>query len=819
MKLLNLTTTTIILCTITSNNLRSQLLSQDPINFPDYVRSIPFVDEHDNVYAITGRELYSVTSKGVENWKYVSDGESIYPESLCTTDDGRILFATYDEILHCIDNTGDSLWSYKMRDLSQRYRDGCHIVYSENDKVVVSSADSFIYVINGSGVLEWDKKFNFPFAYAPAVYQDSIIYCAPYRDTVFHAFDMDGNELWKFHPGYELFYKRTPVINSRGEVCMYGENSYSGAVKILDKNGIVKFETYEDLTSDPYFDEHDNLYFSYLNYGSYVKCFDSSGNTKWNFRVLGYVYSTPRLGPDGNLYFGSDGGNVFCLDATNGTEIYKFKFNGEIRYPVDFTSDGTIFCLVGHPAPFSVEGVLKSINNPQPPLWLVENKGFTKAPAISNNGIVVVCSTDSVYAYDENGQEIWNYSSEGDTLEVPVIFDNTVIITSRNKLTSLNLEGGALNWREQADGQYLDAPGVGLDKSIYIGSTDKNLYAYSASGEIKWSYTAEDQIVHSPAVTSLGDIVFTCQRGFLYSLDSSGNLNFKKELLAYNDTVPFISCHSPTIDGYGNIYIGTETDKDRTAALMSFSPTGNFNWARFFKFDNINSNLYPPTFDKDNNLYFTFVRSLRSFDIAGNWRYLDKENNIRWDVYLRGERLINNPTVDISGNVYIGSTTGSIYKSNSLCELTWVYCNADNEQLPSPVFIGESGKYFFTADSKLHHIVEPIVAPSEVYSKNRSDNGNTNLFYTKDITGINSISEEFGLQIYPNPVRDYLTISWKDMPYSLNLNIYDVQGKLIYQKQVDNGIPISVDQLNSGVYMIRFFNGDKFVQSSKIIID
>ena len=806
------------MCTFTSNSLWSQLLSHDPINFPDYVRSIPFVDDNDNVYVITGRELFSIRPEGTENWKYFSDNESIYPESLCTTSEGNILFATYDEMVHCVDTTGDSLWSYKMRDLSKRYRDGCHIVYSVNDKILVSSADSFLYVLNASGMLEWDKKFEQPFASAVASYKDSIIYCAPYRDTVFYAFDFTGNSLWEYHPGDERVVKRTPVVNSRGDVCAYSQNSYSGAVKILDTKGNIKFEVFRDLTSDPYFDEQDNLYFAENDWFTYVMCFDSSGNEKWRFNPWTYVYSTPRVGPDGNLYFGADNGNVYCLDTIDGSEIYRFKFNREIRYPVDFTSDGTIFCLVGHPAPYSLEGVLRSISNPEAPLWMVKDTEFTKSPAISSNGIIVVCSIDSVYAYNENGEEIWNYSNEGDTLEVPVIYENTVIVASRNKLTTLNLDDGSLRWRKQANGQFYDAPGIGLDNSIYIGSSDNNLYAYSSQGDLKWSFTAEDSIIHSPAVTSLGNIVFSCQSGWLYSLDSSGNLNFKTELLSRYDTVPYISSHPPTIDGYGNIYIGTESNEKRTAALMSFNHTGNLNWDRSFGADNKDFNVYPPTFDKDNNLYFRFGRLLRSYDVAGYQRYLDEVNNIRWEVELRGEWLISNPTVDNSGNVYIGSTTGSIYKVNSLCELSWVYTNADNEYLPSPVFIGESGKYFFTADGKLHHFVENTNA-SEVYSKNRSDNGNTNLFYTKDITGIINPQKSYDISIVPNPVKDHLTIYWKDLPNSLDLYLYDIQGKLVFHKQVSSGMSVPVNGINSGIYMARLLSSKKFIHSSKIIVE
>ncbi len=800
---------------LTSIFVNAQFKSYDPIYFPDYVYNIPFIDDYNNVYVSTGNYLHSLTVKGDKNWRFQTNGEDIYPESLCKSRDGKILFAAYDEMVYCIDTTGSLVWNYQLRGLTERYRDGCHIVCSDNNYFIVSSADSFIYVLNSFGILQWDKKFNFPIAEPAGVFKDSIVYCAPYRDTVFYAFDFGGDLLWQFYPGYRTYFNKAPAVDLDGNVCAYAENYYGNDIWVFRKDGDIKYKTstWVDMYSDPYFDVTGSLYFGN---GYSMKCLNGNGEFRWEFRTDGYVLSSPRIGLDGNLYFGSDDGNVYCLDPLSGNKIYKFHFNEQIRYPVEFGKDSSIFCIIGYPGQFGGAGKIRRIYHPEPANWIVSDRNFVKSPALSDNGIIVACSIDSVFAYTESGSALWNYDNEGDSLEIPVIFDNSVIITSRNKITCLVLSDGSLVWQKDANGQFYDSPGIGPDRSIYIGSTDNNLYAYSPDGEIKWSYVADNDILYSPAITSTGDIVFCCQSGNLYSLDSDGNLNFKAGILPIGLTVPYISNNSPTIDGYGNIYIGTEKSNKNNAALLSYNNHGNLNWSRLFGSDYPDFNMYPPTFDKDNNIYFRFSRSLESYSLDGTPRW-DEENNQTWRINFR-EPLLDNPTIDYSGNIYVSTSYGNIYKLNSSGDLIWVYSISDNNIAPSSIFIGDAGKYFFTGDSILHHI-EDSNDPSQVYCKNKSDNGNTNLFHVSENISSIQINNELHIEFSPNPVLSIGTFSYTENN-SIQIEIFDASGTLIHSihdKDRDGKTSLDFLKFNPGLYLYRLIDEDGLIYKGKLI--
>lgn len=801
-----------------SNSLWSQFLSHDPIYFPENVYSPPFV-ANDQVYAITGKTLHCLTPVGKEKWAYVSSTESIYSESLCSSGKGEIYFATHDEVLHCIDTSGNDLWTYKMRDLSAKYRDGCHIVYTENNEILVSSADSFLYVLNAAGDLQWEKKFPAPFANKIAYYSDSVIYCCPYRDTVVYAVDFAGEELWTFYPGYETFFSKTPAVNAKGDVCFFAKNGYGQAIWVLDKKGETVYYMYPyfNVNSDPWFTPEGNLL-----YGSArsMICWDTLGNKKWDFETNDQVYSSPRTGPDDNIYFGSDDGHVYCLDQADGTKISSYKTNNRIRYPVDFTSDGHVFFLIGHPAPFSVYGKLNSFSNLESADWSINGRSFHKSPAISSDGTVVVCSMDSVFAFNEGGVFLWDYDPQVDTLEIPVIFDNTVIITSRNNMTALQLDDGSFKWSLESSGQFHDSPGIGPDGSIYLGSTDGHLYAYSETGIHQWTYQAEGEIIHAPATNSNGDIVFCCQNGYLYSLDASGKLTFKTQLPSADGTMPYLASHSPTIDGSGNIYVGTEKNSERRAILMSYSPSGSQRWERGFRSDRSNFRMLPPTFDTKDYLYFRFGTSLYSYDLDGGIRWID-ENGLRtqWIVNV-SEGGYELPSVDSAENVYVSTSSGNIYKVNSNRELPWVYNNAEFVHPPSPLFIRDGGKYYFTADSKMSSFTESSGAVG-LHSKHKSNNGNTNMFVISKHTNTDSPGQinKYEIQLYPNPVKDKLFVTWTNPAAQMDLSIFNIEGKLVLWETVYNGAWVQTGILNTGIYLVKLVDETSSVYFDKIIVE
>jgi trimeric autotransporter adhesin len=86
----------------------------------------------------------------------------------------------------------------------------------------------------------------------------------------------------------------------------------------------------------------------------------------------------------------------------------------------------------------------------------------------------------------------------------------------------------------------------------------------------------------------------------------------------------------------------------------------------------------------------------------------------------------------------------------------------------------------------------------------------------EQISEISNI-ENSGISLYPNPVSDKLTISLSNPDYRLLLNIYSVNGELLYSYNI-KGIQttIDMDNFNSGCYILKIITSDG-VMTNKII--
>jgi len=73
--------------------------------------------------------------------------------------------------------------------------------------------------------------------------------------------------------------------------------------------------------------------------------------------------------------------------------------------------------------------------------------------------------------------------------------------------------------------------------------------------------------------------------------------------------------------------------------------------------------------------------------------------------------------------------------------------------------------------------------------------------------GINDIHNEFSIQVYPNPVSDWLTINSPiDIP--LNLSLSDLSGRILDQYSFKKEIRINISAYSKSCYILRFSTAD-----------
>ncbi|MFY0599643.1 MAG: T9SS type A sorting domain-containing protein [Cyclobacteriaceae bacterium] len=72
------------------------------------------------------------------------------------------------------------------------------------------------------------------------------------------------------------------------------------------------------------------------------------------------------------------------------------------------------------------------------------------------------------------------------------------------------------------------------------------------------------------------------------------------------------------------------------------------------------------------------------------------------------------------------------------------------------------------------------------------------------------------ISLYPNPANEYINIIGKGVNNISSIEIYNVQGKLVINKQVDSN-SIDISSLNKGVYMVRINDNTGKIRTEKLI--
>ncbi|MBS1717551.1 MAG: PQQ-binding-like beta-propeller repeat protein [Armatimonadetes bacterium] len=187
---------------------------------------------------------------------------------------------------------------------------------------------------------------------------------------------------------------------------------------------------------------------------------------KWKFPTGGRIFSSP-VTANGLIYFGSDDGNIYAVDATTGVQKWMAATGG----PVDST------------------------------------------PAVVDGSLYVVSYDGRLYCLDAaTGDTKWKFITEGE-----------------RRFEAKGIHGFQPRTQTFADpyDMYQSSPTV-VNGTVYFGSGDTNVYAVNAeSGELKWKFKCGDVVHASPAVSG-GVVFFGSWDSFFYAVDeATGALKWK----------------------------------------------------------------------------------------------------------------------------------------------------------------------------------------------------------------------------------------------------------------------------------------------------
>jgi len=288
------------------------------------------------------------------------------------------------------------------------------------------------------------------------------------------------------------------------------------------------FPTGDRVVSSPVM--HEGMLFFGSDDGCVYAVDAATGRERWRFRTGGPVSATPAV-DGGRVFVGSYDGKFYALDEASGALVWKFATEGEKRFEARGLH-GFLPRRQTYADPFDV---------------------YLSSPVVADGAVFFGSGDGHVYALAvADGQRRWTFDTGEVVHASPAVVSGVVYVGSWNsRFFALDARSGAERWHFQAGTDDLIHNQVGFQSSpavvegtVYVGCRDANLYALdAATGREKWRYpTNGSWVVTSPAV-SAGRVVFaTSDSSLVTALDAAtGKQQWQQSTRAYVFASPAVA--------------------------------------------------------------------------------------------------------------------------------------------------------------------------------------------------------------------------------------------------------------------------------------
>jgi len=630
--------------------------------------------------------------------------------------DGTIYIGSHDRILNAVSPDGNLKWSFPTRSSILR-----SAVLATDGTIYVGDVDGNLYAINPDGTHKWVVETKGRIWSHPTIGRDGTLFLITRSGSTeapgkLHAISPDGIEKWVFAlgPGGEIY--NSPAIGDDGTIYVTSEDGKLHAIT-YDGRERWTFDAGGRSTSSPAVANDDTIYFGSWDRG--LCAVASDGTLKWRFTVENEIYSSPAIGSNGTVYILDTDQVLYALGST-GKLKWRFETNG-MGAPVTIGADGTIYIAPGdHLLALDLHGNLKwrFTWGDIPEGWA--GLQLDSSPVIGPDGVIYIAAMNGMlYAIGEASTEEtidltglanspwpmyrhdlqhmgrssnkgpdhpevkWYFASGlySEVISSPAIAaDGTIYVGSTDHNLYAISPNGTERWYFTTGAEIVSSPAIASDSTIYVGSSDGNLYAIDPDGSEKWHFTTQGSLEASPAIGADGTIYIGSGDGNLYAISAYG---YEKWRFIAEDAVH----SSPALGVDGTIYVAPEHGH-----LYAISPNGREKWR--FQAEGLVV-FSAPAIAADDTIYYVSSEH-------GNLYAIDPDGSEKWQFTTRGS-LEASPAIGMDGTIYVGSGDGNLYAINADGSEKWRFATGDDVDA-APAIGADGIVYIVSYDGNLYAI-------------------------------------------------------------------------------------------------------------------
>jgi outer membrane protein assembly factor BamB len=283
------------------------------------INSSPAIDKNGTIYiGSDDKNLYALNSNGTLKWSFYA-GEGQVNTSPAISDNGTIYFGSESNYLFAVNPDGSEKWRFKAGDII----DSSPAIGSDG-VIYFGSQDKKLYAVNPDGSLKWSFETNGRIDSTPLVTGGAVYVGCIDGVWNFYAIKTDGTELWKINIGSHV--SSSPAIVNDFDLTIYvGCDDYN-LYALESWNGNIKwtFPTEGPITSSPILGADGTIYFGSCDH--YFYAVNPDGTEKWKYETQSDIRSSAAIASDGTLYFGSDDTYFYAIQGTElGLDISSNK--------------------------------------------------------------------------------------------------------------------------------------------------------------------------------------------------------------------------------------------------------------------------------------------------------------------------------------------------------------------------------------------------------------------------------------------------------------------------------------------------------------